>query len=146
MTFLQNRDQSNRVRTSAMPRRMVLSDCWTVPWLEKWPYIFELLDIILIQMERRLNLRVAKSQPRRASSTTGTGPTGLHQASYLLCTFFACMTQDLKNAGMHWAPALGTCAAHAFAHARLAGVSREPVPGGWTQLCSGRIARQLAQA
>jgi hypothetical protein len=35
-------------------------------------------------------------------------------------------TQDFEDAGMHWAPALGTCAAHAFAHARLAGVSREP--------------------
>jgi hypothetical protein len=37
-------------------------------------------------------------------------------------SFFACTT-------------VGTRTVHAFAHARLAGVNREPVPGDCTQLC-----------
>jgi len=39
----------------------------------------------------------------------------------------------------HWANAqLMSCAIHAFAHARLAGMSRELVPGECTQLCLGQ--------
>jgi len=39
----------------------------------------------------------------------------------------------------HWASAqLMSCAIHAFAHARLAGMSSELVPGECTQLCLGQ--------
>jgi hypothetical protein len=58
-------------------------------------------------------------------------------------------TQDLEDAGMaylhpgipgmQWAPALGKHTAHAFAHARLAGMSRDP--GECTLLRAARIAR-----
>ena len=46
----------------------------------------------------------------------------------------------------HWANAqLMSCAIHAFAHARLAGMSRELVPGECTQLCSGQNCQAWAQ-
>jgi len=40
-----------------MLRRMVLSDWPSTPWLENQTLFFELLDIKLIQLERRLILR-----------------------------------------------------------------------------------------
>ena len=40
-----------------MLRRMVLSDWRTVPWLATLKLFFELLDIELIQLERRLNFK-----------------------------------------------------------------------------------------
>ena len=54
---------------------------------------------------------------------------------------------DLEDAGVQWAPASGTRTAHAFAHARLAEVNREPVLAKSARnSAQGRIARQLAQA
>jgi hypothetical protein len=40
-----------------MLRRMVLSDWPSTPWLAKLTLFFELLDIKLIQLERRLNYK-----------------------------------------------------------------------------------------
>ena len=56
-----------------MLRRMVLSDWRTTPWLENQTLFFELLDIKLIQLERRLYLKTywtlpkAIGEPRSAS-------------------------------------------------------------------------------
>ena len=50
-----------------MLRRMVLSDWRTTPWLENRTLFFELLDIKLIQLERRLKFKtywILKSIPR----------------------------------------------------------------------------------
>jgi len=46
-----------------MLRRMVLSDWRTVPWLATLKLFFELLDIELIQLERRLNFKIYWALP-----------------------------------------------------------------------------------
>jgi len=205
-----------------MLRRMVLSDWPSTPWLATMTLFFELLDIKLIQLERRLNFkeywtlpkaigdaakyngsraescfcmfaksrklnlislqhncilatcccgdaslregttrdwewrfRVAKSQPHRAVLHYRQGRLQQACTSHLTC--FALSLHDTRHTHQvkhrilrilrmqvciehqHWANAqLMSCAIHAFAHARLAGMSRELVPGECTQLCLGQ--------
>jgi len=94
--------------------------------------------------------------PIEPSSTTGKGDCNRPAPAILLALHFLCMTlgthirsntyRILRILRMqvciehqHWANAqLMSCAIHAFAHARLAGMSRELVPGECTQLCLGQ--------
>jgi len=80
--------------------------------------------------------RAERALPGRTASLRDLQQAGLH----LLRIFFACMTVGThirSNTGLGMQPALGKRTAHAFAHARLAGMSRELVPGECTQLCLG---------
>jgi len=44
-----------------MPKRMVLSDCRTMPWLRIWTFFLELLDMKFIQLERRLSFETYRT-------------------------------------------------------------------------------------
>jgi len=46
-----------------MLRRMVLSDCRRMPWLRIRTFFLELLDIKLIQLERRLSFKTYWTGP-----------------------------------------------------------------------------------
>jgi hypothetical protein len=90
-----------------MLRRMVLSDWPSTPWLENQTLFFELLDIKLIQLERRLYLKTYWTLPKAIGDAAKCKPGS--RAESCFCMFAMSRKLNLVSLQHNCIPATCCC-------------------------------------